>query len=266
MNQISSLAFIHPDAKIGDNVIIDAFAFIDRDVEIHNGCHIYPHATIRAGARLMDNVQIFEGAIVSALPQDFRWKGEDSLTIIGKNTVVREYVIINRSIHKGKATEIGENSFIMAQTHIGHDSIIGDYCVLGNAVKVAGNCKIGDYSIFSSNSLVHENCEVGKWVLIKGGCRVTSHVPPFVIMAHNPISYSGVNAFILGKGNFSDEIIDEIAKCYRHLYQSNTSVYNAVKRMGYDVKECDEREEIINFINSHDRKIAGVTFEKDQND
>lgn len=263
MNQISSLAFIHPDAKVGNNVTIDAFAFIDKDVEIHDGCHIYPHATLRAGARLMENVQIFEGAIVSAIPQDFRWKGDESLTVIGKNTVIRENVIINRSIHAGEATVIGEDSFILAQTHIGHDSVIGNHCVLGNAVRIAGNCKIGDYTIFSSNALIHENCEVGRWTLIKGGCRVTGHVPPFVIMAHNPISYNGVNAFILGKENYPDETIDDIAKCYRHLYQSNTSVYNAVKRMGYDVRDCEERNEIIDFINSHDQKIAGVVFEKE---
>ena len=103
----------------------------------------------------------------------------------------------------------------MAQSHIGHDSSIGDHCVIGNAVKIAGDCKIDNYSILSSNVLVHEKCEIGQWALIKGGCRVNNNVPPVVIMAHNPISYFGVNAFILRRANKSEELIDEIAKCYR---------------------------------------------------
>lgn len=263
MNSISSLAFIHPEAKIGNNVTIDAFAFVDKGVKINDGCHIHPHASLREGARLGKNVSVFDGAVVSATPQDFRWNGDESFVTVGDNTIIREHVIINRSIHKGMATTIGHDSFILAQTHIGHDSKIGDYCVLGNAVKVAGNCKIGDYSILSSNALVHENCEIGIWSLIKGGCRVKGHVPPYVIMAHNPISYYGVNAFILRKGKFSEETIDDIAKCYRHLYQCNTSAFNAVKRIMDDVADCPERNEVISFVESHDYQIAAAKTEKD---
>ncbi|MDE7381615.1 MAG: acyl-ACP--UDP-N-acetylglucosamine O-acyltransferase [Muribaculaceae bacterium] len=263
MNSISSLAFIHPDAKIGDNVTIDAFAFIDKDVEIKDGCHIFPHATLRAGTRLEENVSIFEGAIIAAIPQDFRWKGDESFVKIGRNTIIRENVIINRSIHAGGATVVGNDSFILAQTHIGHDSAIGDHCVLGNAVRVAGNCRVGDFTILSSNSLIHENCHVGRWVLVKGGCRVNNNVPPFTIMAHNPITYCGINAFILRKGEFTEEQIDDIARCYRHLYQSNTSVFNALKRMKSDVRECVERDEIIDFIEAHDQKIASAKSETD---
>ena len=129
MSILSNLAYIHPEAKIGNNVIIDAFAFIDKNVEIGDGCHIHPHASILSGARIGKNNEIFENAIISATPQDFRWKGEDSFVVIGDNNKIREQVIINRSIDKNGKTEIGNNSFILAQTHIGHDSIIGNYCV-----------------------------------------------------------------------------------------------------------------------------------------
>ena len=258
MSLISNLAYIHPEAKIGQNVIIDAFAFIDKNVEIGNGTHIHPHASILSGARIGKNNEIFENAIISATPQDFRWKGEDSYVLIGDNNKIREQVIINRSIYKDGKTQIGNNSFILAQTHIGHDSIIGNYCVLGNAVKIAGNVEIGNYSILSSNSLVHEKCHVGNWALIKGGCRVNGHVPPYAIMAHNPISYDGVNAFVLKKAKKPDHIIDDIAKCYRHLYQTGTSVFNALRRIKDDVEESKEREEIILFIETHDKNLAAI--------
>lgn len=261
MFKISPLAFVHPNAKIGDNVTINAFAYIDDNVEIGEGCEIGPHVSIRSGARIGKNNKFYDGCIISATPQDFRWKGEESFVEIGDNNCIREHVIINRSIYPGRATKIGSNSFIMAQTHIAHDSIIGDYVVLGNAVKIAGSCKIGNYTILSSSAIVHENCDVAEWVLIKGGCRVNSNVPPYTIMAHNPIEYFGVNAYILRKAKFTEDTIDEIAKSYRHIYQSQTSPFNAVKRIMSDVAEGKEKEAIINFVKGHNYMLAALPME-----
>lgn len=258
MAKISNLAFIHPGAEIADDVVIDAFAYIDDNVSIGPGCHIHPHVSILSGARIGSNNEIFEGAIISATPQDFRWKGEPSFVIIGDNNKIREQVIINRGVYEGSKTVIGNKCFIMAQSHVGHDAEIGDKCVLGNAVKIAGDVKIGHHSILSSQALVHEKCHVGDWVLIKGGCRVNGNVPPFAVMAHNPIVYFGVNAFVLKKGKKSDEIIDDIAKCYRHVYQSKTSTFNALRRIKEDIDPSPERDLIIDFIENHDLRLAAV--------
>lgn len=258
MATISNLAYVHPNAKLADDVVIDAFAYIDANVEIGSGCHIHPHVSILSGARIGKDNEIFEGAIISATPQDFRWKGVPSFVIIGDNNKIREQVIINRGIYEGSKTKVGNNTFIMAQSHIGHDTEIGDYCVLGNAVKVAGDVKIGHHSILSSHALVHEKCHVGDWVLIKGGCRVNGNVPPFAVMAHNPITYFGVNAFVLKKGKKSDNIIDDIAKCYRHVYQTHTSAFNALRRIREDVDESPERNLIIDFIEGHGLRLAAL--------
>lgn len=260
MAKISNLAFVHPEARLAEDVIVDAFAYIDKNVEIGKGCHIHPHTSILSGSRIGNYNEIFEGAIIAAEPQDFRWKGEESFVIIGDCNKIREQVIINRSIREGGKTVIGNNSFIMAQSHIGHDSQIGDYCVLGNAVKIAGDVIIGHNTILSSHALVHEKCHVGEWVLIKGGCRVNGNVPPYVVMAHNPIEYFGVNAFILRRGKKCEEIIDDIAKCYRHVYQTGTSVFNALRRIREDVEESSERNKIIDFIENHDLKLAAVRY------
>ena len=258
MNKISNLAFVDPGAKLGDNVIIDPFVCIEDNVVIGDNCHIRPNAVIRSGARIGNNNTFYEGCVIAATPQDFRWNGEDSFVEIGDNNTIREHVIINRSIHAGKSTRIGSNSFIMAQSHVGHDSSIGNYCVLGNAVKIAGDVKIGNYSILSSHALVHEKCDVGDWCLIKGGCRVNSNVPPYAIMAHNPIEYKGVNSYVLRKANMSEEVIDNIASAYRHLYNSNTSVYNALRRIMADVEDGPEKNAIVKFIKDHNLKIAAV--------
>lgn len=261
MEMISTLAYVDKEAKIGKNVTIEPFVFIDKNVEIGDGTVIHAHTSIRSGARIGKNNVIHDGCVISADPQDFRWKGEDSHVVIGDGNVIRENVIINRSIHSDGATKIGNHSFILAQTHIGHDSEIGNHCVLGNAVKIAGNVKIGDYSILSSNALVHEGFEIGRWCLIKGGCRVTGNVPPFVVMAHNPISYFGINAYIMRKGNIAEDVIDDIAKCYRHIYQCNTSPMNARLRILENVDQREERDEIADFLKDHEYRIAATSIE-----
>lgn len=257
-NTIHPLAFVDPKAKLGDNITIDAFAYIDADTEIGDNCHIYPHASICRGTRMGKSNKIYDGCVIGAEPQDFRWKNEKGECVIGDNNNIREHTIINRSIRDGHATRIGSNSFIMAQSHIGHDCEISDRCVLGNAVKLAGSVQIGTCTILSSGVIVHEGFHIGRWCLIKGGCRVTGNVPPYVIMAHNPITYFGVNAIVMAKGDIADEHIDDAAKCYRHLYQSGTSVRNALLRIKEDVAQSELRDNILDFLKSHDLKVAGI--------
>lgn len=262
MNHISPLAFVHPEAKLGDNIVVGAFVYVDRNVEIGDDCFIHSHTSILAGSRIGKNVRIYEGSVIAATPQDFRWKGEQSYVEIGDDARIREHVIINRSIHEGKSTSIGKGTCIMAQSHVGHDTKIGNKCVLGNGVKIAGDCKIGDCCIFSSGALVHEGYEVGDYVLVKGGTRVTGNVPPYVVMAHNPISYFGVNSFILSRAGLSDEKIDEIAKCYRHIYQTSVALHNACRRIKEDVEDCEERSNILGFLKRNNYDIAAkVNFE-----
>ena len=258
---ISPLAYVHPSAQLGENVTIDAFVYIDANVKIGDNSHIMSHCSIIGGTDIGKNNKIYDGCVIGADPQDFRWQGENGLCKIGDNNHIYQHVIINRSIREGQATEIGNNSYVMAQSHVGHDSSIGNYCVLGNGVKIAGDCKIGNYTVLSSGVIVHEKCEIGKWSLIKGGCRVTGNVPPYVIMAHNPIVYFGVNSYILRKGKKSEERIDDIAKCYRHIFQTSTSLFNALSRIEQDVEHSKERDNIVNFIREHDMKIAGLPLD-----
>ena len=256
---ISDKAHIDPSAKIGDNVTIHPFAYIDKDVEIGDGCVIMPFASIIRGTRMGKNCKVYQGAIVGADPQDFRWKGGFTYCYIGDNVVIRENVIINRGIETEGGTRIGSGSSLMANSHVGHDSHIQDGVVIGNNVSIAGDVEIGRNTILSSSVVVHENSKVGEWVLIKGGCRITGNVPPFCIMAHNPTSYFGVNAYLLRKhGGLTEERVDDIAKCYRHLYQAGTSVFNALKRIEADVDESPERTKILEFIQDCNLKIVAV--------
>ena len=255
-NNISKLAHVDPSAKLGDNVTIHPFAFIDANVEIGDGCEIMSYTSVINGTRIGKNNKIYQGSIIGADPQDFRWKGEQTYCHIGDNNVIREHVIINRGINTDGGTSIGSGTFIMADSHIGHDSHIADNCVLGNGVLLAGDTEVGKCTILSSGVMLHENSKVGEWVLIKGGCRIAGNVPPYIIMAHNPASYFGVNAVILRKGGYTEEQIDDIAKAYRHVYQTGTSVFNALRRIEADVTEGEVRDNITDFIRGVNLKIV----------
>lgn len=258
---ISPLAHVDPAAKIGNNVTIHPFAFIDKDVEIGDDCEIMPYVSIMNGTTIGKHNKIYQGCVIGADPQDFRWKGEKTYCKIGDNNVIREHCIINRGIRSTGATVIGDDCFIMAETHIGHDALIKGRCVLGNGVKLAGDCTVGLCTILSSAAILHERSEVGDWVVVKGGCRISGNVPPYIIVAHNPVTYYGINAKIMDRHGFTAEQIDDVAKSYRHIYQAGTSVFNALKRIEADVAPSDIRANILDFVRSHNLKIVAVPLE-----
>ncbi len=255
---ISPLAHVDPSAKIGRDVTIHPFAFIDANVEIGDGCEIMSYTSVIRGTRMGKNNKVYQGSIIGADPQDFRWKGDESFCYIGDNNVIREHVIINRGITSEGGTRIGNDSFIMAETHIGHDTHIMGRCVIGNGVTIAGDAEVGECTILSSGVILHENSKVGSWVLVKGGCRISGNVPPYIIVAHNPVAYFGVNAVILRKHGFTEEQIDDVAKAYRHVYQTGTSVFNALKRIEADVEQGDVRNNIVSFIRDCNLKLVAI--------
>lgn len=255
---ISPLAHVDPKARLAEGVVIHPFAFIDEDVEIGEGTEVMPYTSIMRGTRIGRNNKIYQGSIIGADPQDFRWHGEKTYCYIGDNNCIREHVIINRGIASEGGTRIGSDSFIMAESHIGHDSHIADKCVIGNGVTIAGDTEVGTCSILSSGVILHEKSVLGAWTLIKGGCRIAGNVPPFVIMAHNPVTYFGVNAVILRKHGFTDEEVDDVAKAYRHVYQTGTSVFNALKRIEADLQPSRVREAIVDFIRGRNLKIVAI--------
>lgn len=258
---ISPLAYVDPAAKLGDNVTVHPFAFIDANVEIGDNCEILPYASVMHGTRMGNNCKVYQGAIVGADPQDFRWKGAESYCYIGNEVVIRENVIINRGIYSQGGTRIGDKCFIMAEAHIAHDTHVVGRNVIGNGATIAGDAEIGEGSILSSNAIIYEKVKMGRYALLKGGTRVSSNVPPFVIIAHNPAVYYGVNATVMRKGDrFSEEDIDIVAKAYRHIYQCSTTVFNALKRIETDIEPSPVRDEILNFIRENNLKIVADKF------
>ena len=186
MNQ--PLAYVHPGAKIAKNVVIDPFSTISNDVVIGEGTWIGSNVTIMEGARIGKNCTIFPGAVISAPPQDLKYKGEETHTIIGDNTTIRECVTINRGTSDRLKTEVGKNCLIMAYCHIAHDCIVGDHCIFSNNSTLAGHVSIGNYVILAGMTAIHQFCTVGDYAFITGGSLVRKDVPPFVKAAREPLS------------------------------------------------------------------------------
>jgi UDP-N-acetylglucosamine acyltransferase len=249
-----SLAFIHPEAKIGKNVTIGPFSYIDRNVEIGDGTWIGPNATILYGARIGKNCRIFPGAVISAIPQDLKFVGEESTAEIGDNTTIRECATINRGTKARGKTTVGNNCLLMAYVHIAHDCEIGNHIIIGNSSQIAGEVKIDDFAILSGSVLVHQFSRVGGHVMISGGTLVRKDVPPFVTAAHEPMCYVGINSIGLRRRQYSMERISEIQETYRLLY-SGKSYPNALVEIEEKVPQSIERDMIINFVRNSKRGI-----------
>lgn len=255
------LAYIHPDAKIAPNVVIDPFVTVDKNVEIGEGTWIGSNVTIMEGARIGKNCKIFPGAVISAIPQDLKFKGEDSLAIIGDNTTLREYVTINRGTSAKGKTVVGDNCLLMAYCHVAHDCVVGNNVIMSNATQLAGEVVVEDFAILSGAVLVHQFTHIGKHVMIQGGSRVTKDVPPFVTAGRDPLSYAGINSIGLRRRGYTNEQIRDIQDVYRYLYQSGMNTSHAVERIMAELPATNERDEILLFVKNSPRGIIKGYFE-----
>ena len=259
MNQ--PLAYVHPQAKIARNVVIEPFVTIHKNVEIGEGSWIASNVTIMEGARIGKNVKVFPGAVISAIPQDLKFDGEETTAEIGDNTTVREFVTVNRGTAASGKTIVGKNCLLMAYVHVAHDCIIGDNCILANAVNLAGHINIEDFAIIGGLSAVHQFVNIGQHVMRSGGSLVRKDVPPYTKAARNPISFAGINSIGLRRRGFSSEKISEIQDIYRILFNKNLNVSQAVNYIETEMPATPERDEILSFIANSSRGIMrGYSF------
>lgn len=252
---ISPLAYIHPEAQIGENVEIGPFVFIDKNVVIGNNNTIMPNANILYGSRIGNNNRIFPGAVIGAIPQDLKFKGEETTAEIGDNNTIRENVTINRGTAAKGKTIVGNNNLLMEGVHIAHDAIVGNGCIIANSTKLAGEIIIDDFSIISANVLMHQFCRVGGYGMIQGGSRFSKDIPPFIIAGREPIAYCGINIVGLRRRGFSNELIENIHNAYRIIYNSGKNTSEALEQVKKEVPMSPEIEYIITFIENSQRGI-----------
>lgn len=246
MNQ--PLAYVHPQAQVADNVVIEPYTFISKNVVIGEGTWIGPNVTIMSGARIGKNCRIFPGAVISAIPQDLKYKGEDTEVIIGDNTTIRECVTINRGTKYLNKTVIGSNCLLMAYAHVAHDCVVGNNVILANSVNLAGHIEIDDWVILEGTVAVQQFIKIGAHAFIAGGSLVRKDVPPFVKAAREPLSYAGVNSIGLRRRGYTPETINQIQEIYRTLFVRGYNVSKALSIIETELPATNERDVIITFI------------------
>ena len=254
MNQISPLAYVHPEAILGDNNIIGPFCYIDRDTVIGDNNVLQNSVTINVGARIGNGNEIFPGASLSTKPQDLKFKGETTTCQIGDGNSIRENVTISRGTASKGKTIVGNNNLLMENMHIAHDCVVGNNCIVGNSTKFAGEVTIDDNAIISATVLTHQFCKIGSYVMIQGGCRVSQDIPPYIIAGKEPTKYCGINLVGLRRRGFSNELIDSIHEAYRLLYSKGV-LKEGIEEIKKNLQITPEIQYIIDFVESSKRGI-----------
>ncbi|MCL2682519.1 MAG: acyl-ACP--UDP-N-acetylglucosamine O-acyltransferase [Bacteroidales bacterium] len=258
------LTNVNPEAKIAEGVIIEPFATIQKNVEIGEGTWIGPNAVIMEGARIGKNCKIFPGAVISAVPQDLKFVGEETTTVIGDNTIIRECVTINRGTQANWETRVGNNCLIMSYVHLGHDCVIGNNCVIAGYSGLSGHVIVDDWAILGGFCAVQQFMHIGSHTYIAGGALVRKDIPPFTKAAREPISYVGINSVGLQRRGFTNEQISKIQEIYRYIYLKDLSVSNALELIEKELPQTPERDEILSFIrNSKTGIMKGIGREED---
>ena len=252
---ISPLAYIHPEAIIGEGCEIGPFCYIDKNVVIGNNNRLMNSVTVLSGARIGNNNTLFPGAVIGAIPQDLKFKGEETTAEIGDNNTIRENVTINRGTAAKGKTVVGSNNLLMEGMHVAHDAIVGNGCIIGNTTKIAGEVVIDDFAIISACVLIHQFCHIGSYVMVGGGTRTSQDIPPFCMAAREPVAYCGLNLVGLRRRGFSKEIIENIHNTYRLLYQRGKLREECLKEIRETIPMSREIGYILNFVTSSKRGI-----------
>jgi UDP-N-acetylglucosamine acyltransferase len=255
--KIHPTAIIDSSAQIDDDVIISPFVIIENDVHIQSGTTISANAVIREYTTIGKNCKIFQHSVIGEIPQDLKFGGEKSELIIGNNTTVREFCTLNRGTFESKKTEIGSDVLLMAYVHIAHDCNVGNHVILANGVQLGGHVHIGDYAIIGGMTPIHQFCKVGEHAMVGGGFRVVQDVPPFILVAGEPLKYNGLNSLGLRRRGFSPKVRKLIKETYKEIYHSGINISSAIIKIKETIDiSVPEVQAIISFIEKSDRGLV----------
>lgn len=252
---IHPLACVDPRAKIGEGVEIGPFCTVYGDVEIGAGTKLLNSVTVMDGARIGRDCIIYPGAVIGAKPQDLKFKGEQSLAIVGDRTTLRECVTVHRGTASKGVTRVGDDCLIMAYCHVAHDCTVGNHVIMSNATQLAGEVVVDDFAVIGGGTLVHQFCHLGSYVMIQGGALINKDIPPYVLAAREPISFTGVNIIGLRRNGFDHEQIARIQEIYRVLYNSGLNVADAIERLPLMMEPSPELTAVMDFVNASGRGL-----------
>lgn len=252
------MAVVSPEAKLGDNVEVGPFAFIDSDVEIGEGTKILNNATVYSHVKIGKDCTVFPGAVVGAIPQDLKFEGEDSWVEIGDRVNIRECATINRGTKaSGKlVTKVGSDTLIMSYAHIAHDCTVGNHCIVVSFTGLAGETDLDDWVTLGGRSMAHQFTKVGKHAFVAANAKLVKDVPPYVLVGREPVVFEGVNRVGLQRRGFSEEDINLIKDIYDTIYFKGMNVSQALEYIEANYPASEIRDTIVSFIRASKRGIV----------
>ena len=253
MSKISPLAYINPKAVIGDNCEIGPFCYIDEGVVIGDNNTLMNSVTMLHGARIGNGNIFFPGAVIGAIPQDLKFRGEESTAEIGDNNKIRENVTVNRGTAAKGRTIVGSGNLLMEGVHVAHDALVGNGIIIGNGTKLAGEIIIDDNAILSANVLMHQFCRVGSYTMVGGGTRFSQDILPFSLVARDPAAYCGLNNVGLRRRGFDRNLINNIHMTYQIILQGTGKLTDLLARVEQEIPMSPEIEYILEFIRNSER-------------
>jgi len=254
---IHPTAIIDPTAEIDTNVTIGPYAIVKSDVCIGSGTSIGPYSTIENYVNIGPDCQIFQYASIGGAPQDLKYHGEKTYLKVGRGTIIREFVTINRGTENGGGlTEVGEDNYLMAYTHIAHDCKTGKQVILANNSTLAGHIIIGDNVTVGGLVAIHQFVQIGDFAYIGGKSAVVKDIPPYVIAAGDRATLHGLNNVGLKRQKFPKSTIQQLKKAYRIFFRIGLTVKQASERAKAEVEQTPEVKNFIKFIIESNRGVT----------
>lgn len=255
LRKIHETAIIDPSAVIGKNVEIGPYAVIESDVVLGDGCKVGPHAVIYKYTTVGKDCRFFPGSAVGGEPQDLKFAGEKTSTVIGDGCTFRECCTVSRATGEGNETRIGNNVLMMAYTHVAHNCIVGNNVIMSNVATLAGHVIVEDRAVIGGLAAVHQFCKIGRTAMVGGMARVSQDIPPFMIVSGDPAFVSGLNSVGLARAGMPPEIRSELKKAFRILYKSGLTLQEAVDTMEQELVSSEPVEHLMRFLRNVERGI-----------
>ncbi len=256
MTTVHQTAVVSPKARLSDGVTVGPYAVIEENVVIGRNSSIASSVLLADGAVIGENVRISHGVVIGTLPQDLKFGGEKTRALVGDNTVIREYVTMNRGTKAHGDTTVGKNCMLMAYSHVAHDCIIGDNVIMANSVNLAGHVEVDDYAILGGVLPVHQFVKIGAHCMVGGGYRVQQDICPYALVAGYPLKVLGINSIGLRRRGFSHDVIARLEKTFKILFFSGLNTTQAVERINNEIEIGPEIQNVLAFLGRSNRGIV----------
>lgn len=254
---IHSTAVVSPKAEIAEGVQIGPYAIIAEDVCIGKNSIIGPHAVVDRYTRIGESCHLYQFCSVGALPQDLKFKGEPTYTILGNHNTIREFVTVHRATaaDSGK-TILGDHNYLMAYSHVAHNCQLGNHVVMANAANLAGHVTVDDFAIIGGLAGIHQFTRIGAHAFIGGASGVIKDIPPYVLVSGNFSKLYGLNIIGLKRRGFAEEALKSLKEAYRIVFRSSLRLSVALAKVRQEVPDCPELRYFIDFIEKSKRGVC----------